>query len=330
MKVDKFVKLKLVKIWEILSQETDEEHPMGTPVLLDKLAELGIPCDRRTLYADIKALNECGYEILCKRAVSNEYYVKDRRFSIAELRIMMDAVQAAGFISDNKSKEFIDKLATLAGSRCGEALKENLVSFNNTKTDNDEIYASVETITAAIQQNKKVKFTYFDYDLKHNRVYRKDGRFYYMNPYALVMDNDNYYFLGCDQYHPNMISFRVDRMEQVQVSRHDKEDLELLKTFDLENYKKQIFGMYSGSVTEVTIQASNELSDAVFDLFGTKTILTPLNENEFVFTVQIQLSPQFFGWCCSFGDKLKVKAPNSVINELEDYIENLAITYTKM
>lgn len=330
MKVDKFVKLKLVKIWEILSQETDEEHLMGTPVLLDKLAELGIPCDRRTLYADIKALNECGYEIHCKRAVSNEYYVKDRRFSIAELRIMMDAVQAAGFISDNKSKEFIDKLATLAGSRCGEALKENLVSFNNTKTDNDEIYASVETITAAIQQNKKVKFTYFDYDLKHNRVYRKDGRFYYMNPYALVMDNDNYYFLGCDQYHPNMISFRVDRMEQVQVSRHDKEDLELLKKFDLENYKKQIFGMYSGNVTEVTIQASNELSDAVFDLFGTKTILTPLNENEFVFTVQVQLSPQFFGWCCSFGDKLKVKAPNSVINELEDYIENLAVTYTKM
>jgi hypothetical protein len=53
MKVDKFVKLKLVKIWEILSQETDEEHPMGTPVLLDKLAELGIPCDRRTLYADM-------------------------------------------------------------------------------------------------------------------------------------------------------------------------------------------------------------------------------------------------------------------------------------
>ena len=330
MKVDKFVKLKLVKIWEILSQETDEEHPMGTPVLLDKLAELGIPCDRRTLYADIKALNECGYEILCKRAVSNEYYVKDRRFSIAELRIMMDAVQAAGFISDNKSKEFIDKLSKLAGSRHGEALKENLVSFNNTKTDNEDIYTNVETITAAIQQNKKVKFTYFDYDLSHKRVYRKEGKFYYMNPFALVMDNDNYYFLGCDKFHDNMISFRVDRMEQVQVSRHDKEDLEILKTFDLENYKKQIFGMFSGNVTEVTIQANNELIDAVFDLFGPKTKLSPLNENEFVFTAQVQLSPQFFGWCCSFGDKLKVKAPNSVINELEDYIENLAITYTKM
>ena len=77
MKVDKFIKLKLVKIWEILSQETDEEHPMSTQELLDKLAEMGIPCDRRTVYGDIKALNECGYEICCRRAISNEYYVKN-------------------------------------------------------------------------------------------------------------------------------------------------------------------------------------------------------------------------------------------------------------
>ena len=130
MKVDKFIKLKLVKIWEILSQETDEEHPMSTQELLDKLAEMGIPCDRRTVYGDIKALNECGYEICCRRAISNEYYVKNRRFSIAEIRIMIDAVQAAGFITDKKTEEFIDKLADLAGSRRGEALKDNIVAFN--------------------------------------------------------------------------------------------------------------------------------------------------------------------------------------------------------
>ena len=57
MKMDKILKLKLVKIWEILSQETDEGHPMGTTAILEKLRELGIECDRRTLYADIEALN---------------------------------------------------------------------------------------------------------------------------------------------------------------------------------------------------------------------------------------------------------------------------------
>ena len=245
MKSDKINKLKMIKIWEILSQETDEDHPMTTNDLLSKLQALGIECNRKTLYADIDALNEFGYEIMCNHSRSNEYYVVDRTFSIAELRILMDAIQAADFITDNKSQQFVDKIANLAGTRRGEVLKDHLIAFNNTKTDNGDIYYNVETITAAIHQNKKVKFTYFDYDISHKRQYRKEGKFYYMNPYALVMDNDNYYFLGCDKFHDNMISFRVDRMEQVQVSRHDKEDLELLRKFDLQNYKKQLFSCFA-------------------------------------------------------------------------------------
>ena len=173
--MDKILKLKLVKIWEILSQETDEDHPMGTTAILEKLREIGIECDRRTLYADIEALNACGYEILCRRSTSNVYYVKDRKFSIAEIRIMMDAVQAAGFITDQETEKFIDKLAFLAGSRRGETLKDNLVAYNNTKTDNPDIYRNVETITEAIQQNKKVKFTFLILILSINVFTEKKG-----------------------------------------------------------------------------------------------------------------------------------------------------------
>lgn len=327
MKVDKFVKLKLVKIWEILSQETDEEHPMTTQAILDKLAETGIVCDRRTLYADIKALNECGYEICCKRAISNEYYVKDRKFSIAELRIMIDAVQAAGFITDKKTEEFIDKLAALAGSRRGEALKDNLVAFNNTKTDNEDIYHNVETITAAIQQGKKVKFTYFDYDTSHKRVYRKEGKFYYINPYALVMDNDNYYFLGYDMFHSNMMHYRVDRMDAVQVSRHDKEELKEFARFDIKKHKKQLFGMFGGDGQEVRFRIDKSLLDVAFDVFGVDTQFIVLDDTMYEFKAEVQLSPQFYGWCCSFGDKLKVIAPSMVVNMLKDYIEKLSKNY---
>ena len=324
---DKILKLKLVKIWEILSQESDEEHPIGTTELLQKLSDMGIDCDRRTLYADIQALNECGYEILCRRSTSNMYYVKDRKFSIAEIRIMMDAVQAAGFITNEKSYEFIDKLASLAGSRKGEALKDNIVAFNTTKTDNVDIYQNVERITSAIQQNKKVKFTYFDFDIRHKRVYRKDGKFYYMNPLALVMDNDNYYFLGYDKYHDNMINYRVDRMDCVEVSRHDKEDLKEFEKFDLKKYKKQLFGMYGGKVQEVCFRIDKSLTDVVFDVFGVDTRFSVLNDTMYEFKAEVQLSPQFYGWCCSFGEKLKVTAPTTVVDALQDYINTLAKNY---
>lgn len=327
MKMDKILKLKLVKIWEILSQETDEDHPMGTTALLSKLQEMGIECDRRTLYADIEALNECGYEILCRRSTSNVYYVKDRKFSIAEICIMMDAVQAAGFITDGETEKFIDKLAFLAGSRRGETLKDNFIAYNTTKTDNPDIYHNVETITEAIQQKKKVKFTYFDFDSYHKRVYRKEGKFYYMNPYALVMDNDNYYFLGYDMFHKNMMHYRVDRMDSVQVSRHDKEDLKEFEKFDIKKHKKQLFGMYGGEGKEVKFRVNKSLLDVIFDVFGVDTHFIKIDDTMYEFMAEVQLSPQFYGWCCSFGDKLKVVAPSMVVNTLKRYIEDLTKNY---
>ena len=325
--MDKILKLKLVKIWEILSQETDEEHPMGTTELLHKLKIMGITCDRRTLYADIDALNECGYEILCERSTSNMYYVVDRKFSVGEIRIMMDAVQAAGFITEKQTSAFVEKLAFLAGSRRGEALKDNIVAFNGAKTNNSSICYNVEIITEAIQNDKKVKFTYFDFDAQHNKIYRKDGKFYYMNPYALVMDNNNYYFLAYDMYHEHMMHFRVDRMDQVQVSRHDKEYLKNFDKFDIKKYKKQLFGMYSGEGQEVKIRIDKKLIDSIFDVFGIDTKFIKIDENIYEFTAEVQLSPQFYGWCCSFGDKLKVVAPFSVVDELKTYIENLSKNY---
>ena len=329
MKTDKILKLKLVKIWEILSQETDEDHPMGTTELLKKLRSIGIECDRRTLYADIDALNECGYEILCRRSTSNLYYVMDRKFSVGEIRIMMDAVQAAGFITDKQTDRFVEKLAFLAGSRRGEALKDNIVAFNATKTDNPSTYYNVEIITDAIQNNKKVKFTYFDFDTKHKKVYRRDGKFYYMNPYALVMDNNNYYFLGYDMFHKNMMHYRVDRMDQVQVSRHDKDEVDGFDTFDIKKHKKQLFGMYSGVEQEVKIRIDKSLLDTVFDVFGVDTHFIKIDDTMYEFTAAVQLSPQFYGWCCSFGDKLKVVAPSAVVNELENYVKSLMEVYTR-
>ena len=325
--MEKANKVKLIKIWEILSQETDENHPISTPELLAKLADMGIECDRRTLYADIKALNACGYEILCLRSSSNEYYVEDRTFSLPELRIMMDAVQAASFITKKKTGEFVDKIASLAGSRRGELLKKNIVAFNTKKTDNEKIYYNVDTINAAIAQKKKVRFVYFDFNAQRERVYRKDGKFYYINAFATVMDNGNYYLVGYDDFHRSMLHFRVDRMEQVTVSRHVANEFPELKAFDIQQHKKALFGMYAGEEKEVSLRADKSLIDVLFDFFGSDTNVFEVGENTIGCNVHVQLSPQFFGWCCSFGDKLKIDSPDFVVEEFKKYLENLASCY---
>ena len=54
---ENFSKIKLLRIWEILKQESDEEHPLSTNQIIERLARGGISCDRKTLY--ISSYNFC-------------------------------------------------------------------------------------------------------------------------------------------------------------------------------------------------------------------------------------------------------------------------------
>ncbi len=320
-------KLKMLKIWEILCQETDENNPMPSTTLMKKLADMGIPCDRRTLYKDIDALNENGYEVLCNRSRQNEYYVLDRSFDTAELHILMDAVQASSFVTEEKTKELIEKIANLAGNCKGEVLKSNAVAFNTVKSTNEKIYYSVNEIITAIEEKKKIEFYYFNYDVSHKKVYRKDKQKYIVNPYATIFSNDSYYLLCYDDKHEGMAHYRIDRMDTVRITDMPITKRPELKKFDVKKHKKQVFNMFAGEDTLVTIRISTTLIDAIFDKFGSSITMKMVNENEAEFTGEVQISPAFIGWCCSFGNKLKVVSPQSVVEKVKKEIEELKSQY---
>ena len=326
-KMEKATKIKLLRLWEMLSQETDEDHPMGTTTILSRLADMGIDCTRRTLYDDIKVLNEYGYEILCQRGISNEYYVVDKKLDLAELRILLDAIQAASSITEKKTAILVDKLANLGGSKRGEILKKNIVAFNTTKTDNESIFYNVDTINEAIIKRKKIQFYYFDYNLSHERVYRREHKRYVVNPYATVVSNDNYYLLCYNDFHKNIVHYRIDRMEQVLMLEYDMTELKEIDAFDVAKHKKQVFDMFSGEEYEVTFRADNSLMDVVFDKFGSDVNLHKYNDTMFEFKAKIELSNTFWGWCLMFGNKLKIIAPNDIVIRLKNYIDDISNSY---
>ena len=120
-------KIKLLVLYDILQRETDEEHPLSTDVLVEKLRERGINAAGKSVVADVKTLNDWGYEVLSFKKRSYYFYTADKYFDIAELRILIDAVQAANFISEEKTSEFVDKLASIAGRQKAEQLKRGVV-----------------------------------------------------------------------------------------------------------------------------------------------------------------------------------------------------------
>lgn len=332
--MDKEMKrVRLLKIWEMLNAHTDEEHPLGTEEILSRLADMGIECVRSTLYEDIKTLQRFGYEIFCVRSTSNMYYVTDRNISIPELLILMDSVQAASFVTEKKTAELVDKVAQLAGSQRGEVLKRNIVEFTVAKSENESILYSVNEIAQAIVNGKKIYFNYFDYDVKFGRVYRmskknpEKKRGYKVNPLGTVFDNGYYYLFCYDDFFKGVSHYRIDRMDGVKMLDEARTQGLDKDAFDLPTRKRQLFGMFGGKEASVDLRVHKSLIDVVYDKFGDIVKLFVVDEEWVGFTAEVQISPTFLAWCCSFGNKLKVVSPKGVVEKLRAYLEELKGLY---
>lgn len=320
-------------MWELLKQETDEKHPMETQEIISRLKKDGIEVDRKILYNDIDILNANGYEVMCQRAKSNKYYVMDRSFDTAEIRVLMDAVQAAAFVTEKKTEVLLDKIASLAGSKRGEVLKGNITKFSTVKSLNENIYYVIDKIVDAREDNKKISFNYFDYGLKRERIFRKDkkdatmDKLYIVNPVETVFNNDQYYLICYDDKHKDFTNYRIDRMDNVSKLDDDIVKYEWLIGKDISKYKRQQFSMFSGEVKNVTFIADRTLIDVIFDKFGSGVELKLTEDDKLKCTVEVQVGAMFIAWLCSFDNKLKVVSPPSVVNKVKEHLNKTTEQY---
>lgn len=186
-------KIKLLKLYELLRKETDETHPISRVELCRRLNEMGISSNVRTLSLDIEAMQENGFEIMSYLKDKEKfYYVPEHELTVPEIKILIDAVQAASFITEKKTVELVEKVAALGGSHQAELLKENMVCFNTRKHTNEAILYTVDGIEDAIIRKKKIEFNYFHLNEKAERVYvtTSDGskKRYYVEPVALIFN----------------------------------------------------------------------------------------------------------------------------------------------
>lgn len=319
MAQDNYRKIKLLKLLELLRLDTDEQHPMTTNQICTRLDEMGIICDRRTLSKDIALLNEQGYEIM-DTTVGHEkgYYVEDRSFSIPELKILMDAVQAASFITEKKTAELLEKIAALGGSHRAEILKSNIVNFKTTKHSNEHIFYNVDALEQAISEQKKILFRYFTLDENGGKVYRRDGHRYVVEPIALVFNEDNYYLLCYSSRHEKTSTYRVDRMDSVSVLDDPITDTAIALKAEIADYTEQVFKMYAGEVYDLVIEFSDELIGTVFDKFGEDTKMIRSGDHKCVATVKVQTSPVFWGWLFQFAGQMKILSPEELAVEYKE------------
>lgn len=321
------LKLKPFYLMKILMEQTDEQHPMTVNELIEELAKYDITAERKSIYADIDLLIEFGLDIICLKGRANQYFIGVRDFELPELKLLVDAVHSSRFITYKKSNELIEKLEKLASIHEAKELHRNVVVSNQIKTVNECIYYNVDEINKAIQRNKQIRFKYFDYNLDKQVEYRRNGEWYYASPYAFTWDDDNYYVIAYYERYEDISNFRVDRMEAIETLDLERKVINDGVEFDVADYTKKIFRMFSGDSERVKLQFDNSLINVVIDRFGKDVIINKKKDCSFVIEVEVVVTDTFISWLFMFGDEASLISPNRVIETIKERLDSMRKLY---
>lgn len=323
-------KLKLIYLIKILTELTDEEHSITMPEILTELERYGVRAERKSIYDDMESIRELGIDVIGEQRGKNYYYhVGKKQFELAELKLLVDAVQSSKFITAKKSKELIKKIEGFASKYEAKQLQRQVVVSGRVKTMNESIYYNVDAIHTAIGNNKKIAFQYYNWNIKKKMELRKGGEKYVVSPWALSWDDENYYLIAFDSEAGKIKHFRVDKMTRIDAVDEVREGKEFFKQFNMASYAKKNFGMYSGEMVNVSMRFRNELAGVVIDRFGKEIFIIPDGEEHFITNVEIAVSGQFLGWMFALGTGTQILGPESVVEQMQQKIQEVKQLYEK-
>lgn len=319
--MEKDNKKRLMLMQKVLEKYSDEEHPITTAQIMNILEqEYGMKIHRTTVGKDINDLIEMDVDVQCVRSTQNKYFIGTRYFELPELKLLVDAVASSKFITEKKSYELISKLGGFASVYQQDEIKRNIQTESRIKPNNERSFYIVDAINTAINKNKKIRFTYFDYNINKEKVLRNDGKPYLFSPYSLVWNGDYYYVVGYSDKHMDIGVFRVDRIDSTPTILEESA-MPMPRDFNISDYTKTVFQMYDAQRVTVELECTAEMMKVIIDRFGEDVKTEVVDAEHFKATVEVSLSPNFFGWLFGFGGKIKLISPQWVVEKYKEMLE---------
>ena len=164
-------------------------------------------------------------------------------------------------------------------------------------------------------------FRYFDLDEHGEKVYRREGHRYVVEPVALVFHEDNYYIVVYSAKHDSTANYRIDRMDSVEIIDEPVSPKALALRNEVAGYTERVFKMYGGQPVDIVIEFDDKLIGVVYDKFGENTKMIRTHEHTCVATVKVQVSPTFWGWLFQFGKQMRILSPSTLIEEHRSMIK---------
>ena len=181
-------KFKFTYLMKIMLAKTDDEHALTMSQIMDELEKYDVTAERKSIYADFQDMTDkFGVEII-KEQIGREtyYHVGAREFELAEVKLLIDAIQSSKFITQTKSLELITKIKSFVSEHQAKQLQRQVYINDRVKTMNESVYYNVDDIHTAINQNKKIRFKYYKWHINKKLVPRHNGDWFVVSPWALT------------------------------------------------------------------------------------------------------------------------------------------------
>ena len=355
-------KMKPFIVMQYLQRNTDENHTCSSTDIIDYLNnECGISADRRSIYRDIAEINKAMYMI--EQGVDIEtaaddleeyedeklivydpnrkgFYFRRREYEPNDVRLLVESVYASKFLTKKQADALVDVACSLVSDPQAERIKHSATYLvDRVKTSNTSVMVNIDVINEAMSKKvnglthkpEKIKFDYLRYsiqDLEQHIKSRSSGK-YLVSPFALMINEGNYYLLAFDDKSQAIRTYRVDRMAHVQLTGEDRDGEDVFAEINIKEYSQSVFNMMGGRKKRVQIRFANPLLDTAVERFGRgkDTFYTQEDDKHFIVTTDVEISEQFFAWVCGFGKKAKIIGHEDVVEEFKAYLDKIREMY---
>ena len=321
-------KLKVLYLMEIMRTQTDPEHGLTMPQIIERLAERGVTAERKSLYRDIETLREVGFDIRTLQRQPVQYVLAEREFELSQLMLLIDAVQSSKFLSDGSSRALVKSIRSMASLQERSALEKQVHVYGRPKRQDQSDFVVVDKLQDAMAAKKKVSFKYFRYNAEKKKEYRKGGSRHIVSPVNLTYSDGSYYLVAYSDTDGEIRNYRVDRMEQVEKLDAPRERNETISSYDADEVAKCVFGMYEGERVMATLKVASEVMNVVIDRFGRDVEAKAVSKGAFTkVRVPVKASPVFYGWLATLGADVKVESPKRLRESYLEWLQQIVDSY---
>ena len=307
------------RILKYLYENTDENHPVSTSELVRIFQAEDAHANRKTVKDDIEVLKGEGFDITTIRSRNHSFFMASRKFEVIEIKLLIDAINSAKFISAERSATLIGKLTGMMSKPQSEKIRRHLYTVGHVTSGTRQCYYIADAITDAINCGEKIFFQYSDYNREKDKCLSRGGAIYTVSPYSIVWNDNHLYVCGYSDHEQKIMYYRIDRMCNIGMA-HVKA-VPLPEGIDVEECVQKQFRKFARDDVEVILECQDELMNYIIDEFGEDVETRKVSEDAFCVKVNVANSPAFYGWVFSFEGKARILGPEEILDKYRSMIE---------